>query len=189
MADIEAKFGATDHMQFMKNLLALKQTGSVSEYKQQFDKLMYQACMHNPHYDEPLFVSQFIKGLKAELRGSVEAQLRETIDRAALLAEVHQDILGRSKPWAQRAALRGIASAARAERAEATRPATPGSTGELWKDQQLRDYRRQHGLCYKCGEKFDPTHQCQRKPPQQLNVMLTEEEHTEGHSRTAPSLS
>jgi hypothetical protein len=178
MDDIEAKFGATDHMQFMKKWLALKQTTTVADYKQQFDTLMYQACMHNPHYDEPLFVSQFVKGLKPELRGLVEAQLPEIVDRAALLAEVHQDILARANPWTQRV-VRGIAPVARAEREEGPRAATPGSTWELWKDRQLRDYRRLHNLCFKCGEKYDPTHQCQRRPPQQLHAIVTKDMNTE----------
>jgi hypothetical protein len=33
----------------------------------------------------------------------------------------------------------------------------------MWKDRQLRDYRRANNLCFKCVEKFDPQHQCAKK--------------------------
>jgi hypothetical protein len=45
----------------------------------------------------------------------------------------------------------------------------------MWKDRQLRDYRKANGLCFKCGEKFDPTHQCQKKQAPELHAITTEE--------------
>jgi uncharacterized OB-fold protein len=32
--------------------------------------------------------------------------------------------------------------------------------GDMWKAKQLKEYRRANGLCYKCGEKYAPGHQC-----------------------------
>jgi hypothetical protein len=32
------------------------------------------------------------------------------------------------------------------------------STGPLWRERQLRDYRKANGLCFYCGEKFDTGH-------------------------------
>lgn len=32
--------------------------------------------------------------------------------------------------------------------------------GELWKAQQLKDYERANGLCFKCGDKYSPAHVC-----------------------------
>lgn len=45
------------------------------------------------------------------------------------------------------------------------------ATGDFWKDRQLRDYRRVNGLCFKCGEKYDPTHHCGQKQVAVSNVM------------------
>jgi hypothetical protein len=73
MLAVEEKFGTDDHRRFMKQLLALKQQGTVEEYQTQFEQLSYQIAIQNPHYDEQFYVSQFIRGLKAEIRGSVEA--------------------------------------------------------------------------------------------------------------------
>jgi hypothetical protein len=48
-------------------------------------------------------------------------------------------------------------------------------TGDFWKDRKLGDYRRLHNQCFKCGEKYDPTHVCAKKPTIELNAMTTEE--------------
>jgi hypothetical protein len=45
----------------------------------------------------------------------------------------------------------------------------------MWKDRQLCDYHKANGLCFKCGEKFDPMHQCQKKQALELHAITTEE--------------
>lgn len=36
------------------------------------------------------------------------------------------------------------------------------ATDDFGRERQLRDYRRQHGLCFRCGEKYSREHQCKR---------------------------
>lgn len=93
MNAVEEKFGSDDHRKYMKQFLALTQRGTVEEYQMQFESLSYQISMQNPNYDEQFYVSQFIKGLKSEIRGMVEAQVPETVERAILLAIVQQEVL------------------------------------------------------------------------------------------------
>jgi hypothetical protein len=50
-------------------------------------------------------------------------------------------------------------------------------TGDLWKDRQLRDYRRANHLCFRCGEKFDPQHQCAKKA--ELHVLAATDHQAE----------
>jgi hypothetical protein len=57
MLAVEEKFGADDHRRYMKQLLALKQRGTVEEYQLQFEELSYQIAIQNPHYDEQFYVS------------------------------------------------------------------------------------------------------------------------------------
>uniref|UniRef100_A0ACD6ATY1 Uncharacterized protein n=1 Tax=Avena sativa TaxID=4498 RepID=A0ACD6ATY1_AVESA len=99
---VEAKFGVHDYRQFMDELLALKQTSTVDEYCSKFQELVFKISGHNPHYDETFFVSQFLKGLKTEIRLPVASQIPETLDRAMLLAHVQQDLQTHHKPWAGR---------------------------------------------------------------------------------------
>lgn len=46
--------------------------------------------------------------------------------------------------------------------------------GSLWRDKQLRDYRKANNLCYGCGEKYEPGHaeQCPKRVKPQLNAMV-----------------
>jgi hypothetical protein len=174
MAAVEEKFGADDHRKFMKHLMSLKQRGTVEEYQQQFEELSYQVAIQNPHYDEKFYMSQFIRGLKSELRAAVESQVPESVERAILLALVQKEILAEAKPWAQRQQLQPRPDLV-VPRTDAPRQAVKLGTGDMWKDRQLRDYHRAHNLCFKCGEPFNPAHLCARKPAAELHALTTEE--------------
>lgn len=171
MAAVEEKFGTDDHRKFMKQLLALKQRGTVEEYQVQFEELSYQIAIQNPNYDEQFYLSQFIRGLKNDIRAVVESQVPETVERAILLALVQQEVLAEAKPWAQRQQCFDQPAA----RHEAARPALKVGARNFWKDRQLRDYRRANGLCFRCGEKFDPAHQCAKKQTGELHALTTKE--------------
>jgi hypothetical protein len=88
---------------------------------------------HNPHYDETFFISQFLKGLKPEIRVPVASQISDTLDRAILLAHVQQDLQMKKKPWVNRqsAALKMDQAAPRQDHA---RPALKLGNGDLWRD-------------------------------------------------------
>jgi hypothetical protein len=57
------------------------------------------------------------------------------------------------------------------------RPALKLGTSDLWKDRQLHDYRQANHLCFRCGEKFDPQHQCAKKA--ELHVLSTTDHQAE----------
>uniref|UniRef100_A0ACD5Y7R2 Uncharacterized protein n=1 Tax=Avena sativa TaxID=4498 RepID=A0ACD5Y7R2_AVESA len=173
MTAVQEKFGADDHRRYMKQFLALKQRGSVEEYQLQFEKLSYQISMQNPHYDEQFFISQFIKGLKTEIRGAVEAQVPDNVERAILLAVVQQEVLADSRKWGQRQGQQQKGDSVMS-RNEVPRPALKMGDGTLWKDRQLRDYHRANRLCFKCGDKYEPSHQCGKKPNTELHLAQTE---------------
>jgi hypothetical protein len=73
MTTVIEKFGADDYRKYLKQLMSLKQKDSVEEYQLQFEALSYQISILNSYYDEQFFVTQFIRGLKRELRSAVEA--------------------------------------------------------------------------------------------------------------------
>lgn len=166
---VEAEFGGDDQRKFMKTLLQLKQTGSVNEYIVEFQRLVYQVSMFNPHYDTNFFISQFIQGLKFELRGSVESHIPDTLERAYLIAKVQQELLDDTPKKMQRQYGRSETTVGKFDMQP--KPALKFATGDLWKDRQLRDYRRANGLCFKCGEQYDPTHVCGQKQAATLNAM------------------
>jgi hypothetical protein len=69
-------------------LLKLRQTGSVEEYKDQFDQLVYHIMLYDNNISETMMVSHFLLGLKAELQHSVEMHLPAIVSQAATLAVV-----------------------------------------------------------------------------------------------------
>lgn len=92
---VEKKFGKDDY----------RQTGSVEEYFTAFQSLQFQVGMHNSGYGELFFASQFVNGLKEEIRYPVQAQVPDDVDRAFLLAKIQQKIMDRSKSKLQKMGL------------------------------------------------------------------------------------
>jgi hypothetical protein len=60
MQAVEEKFGADDYRRYLKQLLALKQKGTVEEYQLQFEELSYQIAIQNPHYDDQFYVLRLL---------------------------------------------------------------------------------------------------------------------------------
>jgi hypothetical protein len=94
---VEEKFGKDDYRKALTELLELKQENTVEEYFKDFQELQFQVSMHNEGYDDLFFASQFVNGLKEDIRYTVQSQVPETIDRAVLLAKIQQKIVERGK--------------------------------------------------------------------------------------------
>uniref|UniRef100_A0A453D8U5 Retrotransposon gag domain-containing protein n=2 Tax=Aegilops tauschii subsp. strangulata TaxID=200361 RepID=A0A453D8U5_AEGTS len=135
----------------MKELMLLKQTGTVEEYKHQFLHLVYTVRLYEPTISDTFLVTRFVMGLKDELRAGVEVQIPTTIQMAALYASVQEGLLLQQKtpkpPFSKNSYTKSDSKPQLA-------------TGDLWKAKQLKEYRHANGLCYKCGEKFMPGHMC-----------------------------
>lgn len=132
----------------------LHQSGTVDEYVEAFETLQYQVSLHNGHMGEIFFVTQFIKGLKPELKFGVQAQVPDTMERAIMLAQIQQQLQDSlpSKPTKLQSSTKPTTGVT--HRPDVKHLYNPA----LAKDRQLRDYRRGNGLCYFCGEKYDNTH-------------------------------
>lgn len=109
--------------------------------------------MHNPHDDDLFFTPKYIMGLKEEIKNMVELQLPATVTRTATLAKIQQGMLERAKAKYNR----GLAQNRQYHPPKMeNKPPLPQTS--LWRDQQLRDYRKANGLCFNCGDKFVPRH-------------------------------
>ena len=94
---VEQQFGSFEYRDAMVELVSLSQEGTLDEYISAFVDLQYQISMYNTGMDQIYFVTQFIKGLKPELRYGVQSQVPETMQRAIMLARVQQQVVD-SKP-------------------------------------------------------------------------------------------
>jgi hypothetical protein len=108
-------------------------------------------------------VSQFVFGLRDDIRGAVRLQAPQSLARAASLARIQEEEVEHHRPRA-----RPLAPTKHPPVPTPT-PAVPRvdwqkKTGndDFNRERQLRDFRRANNLCFKCGDKFSKEHQCKR---------------------------
>jgi hypothetical protein len=167
-----AKFGADEYPKALHSLLYLRQIEGVEEYSAASDQARYSAAVHNKDLDEMFFVTQFIKGMKPEILSAVQMQLPSSVDRAALLAQLQQEVLEKGKFKAAKSSYGSKPSGGFIKQ-----EAKSATTGDLSKERQVCEYRRVNGLCYACGEKFEPGHlaKCAKRTQIRLNSLVTDD--------------
>jgi hypothetical protein len=170
---VVAKFGANAYPKALRRLLDLKQTGTLDFYVSEFEQARYGLAVHNSKFDETFFVTYFVGGLKYELQDVVQVQTPSMVDRAIHLAQLQQEVLERNKFRGQRSGL----SMHVKQLVVGQKTDDQGPGADLTRARQLRDFRRLNGLCYACGEKFEPGHiaKCAKRGALQLNVVATED--------------
>jgi hypothetical protein len=82
------EFEVNTHRIKTMELLNLRQNGSVEEYKNRFEQLVYHILLYDTSLSETMLVSQFLLGLKEDLRYSIEMHLPTTVPQIATLAAV-----------------------------------------------------------------------------------------------------
>ena len=97
MAVIE-EFGPDEFEGQMHKLLQLRQTGTVAEYRQQFETYMYHLLALDPSLSSKFFVTQFLLGLKDELRAAVRIQGPTSITRATVFAKIQEEESEAARP-------------------------------------------------------------------------------------------
>jgi hypothetical protein len=143
---VSKEFDVNTHRVKTMELLNLRQSGYVEEYKNHFDQLVYHILLYDNNISETILVSQFLLGLKDDLRQAVEMHLPDSVSQTATLAAVQEHLNGRSKTYHKKQAPPKYENR------------SLFSPSELWKTRQLKEYRRANNLFFKCGEKYSPTH-------------------------------
>lgn len=117
------------------------------------------------------FISQFIKGLKPEIRDWVQGQVPHTMERAVMLAKMQQHIQDKGKSKFQKGS-----SGNRTFQSSSSKPdtKTSGFSSHLGRERNLRDYCRANNLCYYCKEPYDAAHaaKCSKRPQAQMNALV-----------------
>ena len=153
----------------------LRHTDNLESYIWDFEKAKYGVAVHNLSFDELFYVTHFVRGLKLEIQNVVQVQVPVTVDSAILLAQIQQEILDRNRFKVQKQPLNSkVQNLQPRMKNKGVLPAV-----DLSKERQVSEYRRLNGLCYACGEKFEPRHlaKCTKRGNIQLNVVETEEVH------------
>lgn len=169
------KYDKDQYQQSLRQLDLWKQTGSVSKYHCQFEKLAHGILLYNPAYDDVYFVTRFLTGLKEEIRGPIALHRPKDVDTASALALLQEEELNacKHKPFG-RVFTKGndkwVTDRASGSSGDKVQAKTQKSDTEE-KLSALKQYRRKNGLCFKCGEKWSTTHQC----PEQIPLHVLEE--------------
>jgi hypothetical protein len=170
---VTEQFGVDAYPKALRKLLALRETDSLETYVDEFERAKYGVVVHNPRMGEPFFVTQFVWGLKFEIQNVVQVQVPTTMNRAILLAHMQQEVLDRSKTRSIKSAgmVRQQPYQVRMEEKGVQKPM------DLSRERQIRDFCRLNGLCYACGERFEPEHiaKCAKRNQGQLNGLTIED--------------
>lgn len=163
------EFGPDEFEDQMHKLLQLRQLGSVTEYRVQFEVYMYHLLALDPTLSTKFFVTQFVLGLKDELRAAVRIQAPTSITRATVFARIQEEELEATRPR-HRPAPAGRPPPVVAQVA----PRPRAAPDDFARERQLRDFRRANNLCFKCGERYSKDHQCKRHGAQLLTIQVGE---------------
>lgn len=88
-----AKFGREQYQVYLRQFRLLKQTGTVHEYMLQFEEIMHHLIAHNPAFDPVFFTTQFLEGLKQEIRVGVLLHQPKDLHSAFSLASLQEELV------------------------------------------------------------------------------------------------
>lgn len=157
----------------LRQLQLLRQTASVAEYQCKFEELSHSILLYNPSYDDTFFVTQFLGGLKEEIRAAIALHRPKTVVEASELATLQeleletlkQKTFSRSEFKAyskfQNKASMVDASKGHFRKEDQKQGLKQTSAQSDDKLKSLKAFRRENGLCFVCGEKWTgKNHQC-----------------------------
>ncbi|XP_027120880.2 uncharacterized protein [Coffea arabica] len=172
----------------------LRQEGSIEEYQEKFEELKPLMLIKIRNLDENYFISNFISGLKEEIKPMIRMLKPATLVEAFELSQWQEYSLkvqnkhskenfklsGENRFGISRGNTSALSSNTYRVPANNTVKTSRFSnrlqedSGELKKiSAQELQYRRSKGLCFKCGEKYSIGHQCALG---HVNCMILEEE-------------
>lgn len=159
-----SKYDKDQYQKHLNQLESLKQTGLVTEYQCQFEKLAHGILLYNPSYDDVFFVSRFVARLKEEIRSAIRLHRPKDVDTTSALALMQEEELNMQRQGKQFG--RAFVRSNKPTQDKVMPKTTPND-----KIANLKQYRRGNGLSYKCGGKWSTTHTC----PDQVPLHVLEE--------------
>jgi len=183
------RFGEADVADIVEEFNKLSQIGTVDEFLGKFEDLKAQMIIRNPALNEAYFLSSFIGALKEEIKFGVKmfkpVTLRAAIEQARL-QEKAIEVAQKKNVMMTKTSYQGGGSSS--TKNMGSNPIPTVASGSNYSKHatvnnprpntfrltpEVYEYRRSNKLCFRCGEKYYPGHNCKAK---QLNCMRGEEE-------------
>lgn len=199
---LKSRFGSSPYNDPQGLLLKLTQTSTVANFQPEFEDLMNQVS----GISEPLLISFFITGLRADIRRELSFARPPTLMEALALGQAYEARLNEAKadsklghrwsprPYAPPSPSSSGSSNASTNSATGPQPSppvliqvlTPQSTGHVLSIKRLsyaeiKD-KWERGLCYNREDKWSPNHRCKSK-----YLLLFEDEENEMVTNTEQS--
>ncbi|XP_027150132.1 uncharacterized protein LOC113750340 [Coffea eugenioides] len=188
------RFNENGYKDIIEEFNKLQQEGSVEEYQERFEELKPLMLARNSNLDESYFTSSFISGLKEEIKPMVKMLRPTTLSEAFEISlwqernikiqirgvrEGHRNVaenkFGMTKgttPVAGSTNTYQIPSTGNFRNTKFKNVQTDRQDSKRISPQEIQ-HRRSLGLCFKCGDKYGPGHQCK---PGHLNLLISEDE-------------
>ncbi|XP_027156574.1 uncharacterized protein LOC113757594 [Coffea eugenioides] len=185
---LKRRFGDRGRRDEVEEFNKLHQTSTVKNYQEKFEELSSLMLVRDPHLSESYFVSSFISGIKEEIRPMVKMLKPNTLIEAFEIAEWQEQSLALNGRYAK-----NTRNWEPGENFRSSSPLSTANTGgkvlepfgqkkvnsestnmesrRISPQEILR--RKNNHLCFKCGERFSPGHQCKYR---HLNFILEEDE-------------
>lgn len=172
-ATICSRFERDQQSHLNRQFFRLKQTSTVSVYIEQIDDLIHQILAHDPHFSPHVIISRFIDGLQDAIHFVVLVHRPASLDAACSLTLLQEEVLSDAPSkdskrqdggsttkhsftrWSPPRSLTANPSTGNTKQVEVGK-----QSGVEEKLHNIKQYRRAKGLCFKCGDKWNPAHKC-----------------------------
>ncbi|KAL8143387.1 hypothetical protein V2J09_016419 [Rumex salicifolius] len=158
-------YGPPDFQNPDEFLCSVRQTGTIAEYRLEFARRAARVV----DWSENALLGVFIAGMREELKSEVRIHKPRSVYKAASLALEYESKLAHQNPQkptnSYSRPTTHYSQNPRPSFQTHTNPSRhPPNTSPAPNPQHItvaeRQLRRERGLCFRCGEKFTPDHQC-----------------------------
>jgi len=173
------RFGKDQHALLIRQLFHIRQTGTVSEYVDQFFAIVDSLAAYETGANSLYFTTCFVDGLRDDIKSAIIVQRPSDLDTACVLAKLLEEVADQIKVKdikrpeflsSSRSFHHGAVPLPLPPRADCPGPSASaqdrrGMDAARYKpvDEKLaalRAYRRAKGLCEKCAERWSRDHKC-----------------------------
>lgn len=99
---VQERFAPDDYQRKLRALMELRQEGTVGEYRDRFEELMCHVMSYDHGMSTVFQVTMFMRGLRDEISGMVRMHRPKSVNDAAQLAMLQEEVLDDAKQRAQR---------------------------------------------------------------------------------------
>ena len=87
------KYDKDQYSLMLRQLDALKQSGSVIVYQHRFEELAHGIILYNPAFDDTYLVTRFLGGLREEIRSAITLHRPKDVNTTSALALLQEEEL------------------------------------------------------------------------------------------------